>query len=271
MGHRFDLLIVAAAICGFVGSRIAVRQLWFEDAINPTRIVMVIPLLRLFTLIKTTRSAVYIITRVIPRFASLLILLAMLFYIYAVIGVWLIGNQLSLLLNTPQFTFATFADSLITLFQLTVGEGWHDIMYSTVYAKNSLLTTTWYFLSFVLIITLIFTNLFVGLVISVVDDTDKQNKAMYAQLQQLRQQEEINQNHQNSEEQQQIKGSFTANRSIRRRGQSIPSEHDLIHPQTAMLFSGSATNQKNVLAQRQQSRRIIAARTKSKKLLYESV
>eukprot|EP01083_Nonionella_stella_P171347 585111_1 len=182
--HRFDLVIVSCAILLFVGSRVFVlQQLWFSDETNTLRAVMVIPLLRLLTLIKTTRSAVYIITRVLPRFTSLIAILLMLFYAYGVIGVWLIADSLQRnLLTQPQYSFETFSDALVTLFQLTVGEGWHDVMYAAVYANNSLLSSTWYFLTFVLIITLVFTNLFVGLVISVVDDVETENKFKYGQL-----------------------------------------------------------------------------------------
>eukprot|EP01084_Bolivina_argentea_P319859 554839_1 len=95
--HRFDLVIVASALSVFAVSRIIVQKLWFDDNVNTFRIVMVIPLLRLFTLIKTTRSAVYIIAKVIPRFISLIFILLLFFYIFAVFGVYLIGDKLKLL------------------------------------------------------------------------------------------------------------------------------------------------------------------------------
>jgi len=200
--HRADLLIVSSAMVLFIISRVIVKGVWFTDDTNLYRVVMIIPLFRLFTLIKTTRSAVYIITKVIPRFASLVMILLMLFYFYAVLGVWLIGDSLQEhLVDTPLYSFGTFHDALVTLFQLTVGEGWHDVMYTSVYASDSLLSTTWYFLSFILIITMIFTNLFVGLVISVVDDIEQENKTKYGLLQQEYQQKQLEMKMKKQEEQ----------------------------------------------------------------------
>eukprot|EP01084_Bolivina_argentea_P000722 1324_1 len=145
--HRFDLIVVVSAVIFLMISRISVGQLWFTDETNTTRVVMIIPLFRLFTLIKTTRSAVYFLAKIIPRFTSLTIILILLFYLYGVIGVSLIGDKFSLQINKPQYSFATFSDSLLTLYQLTLGSGWHHVMYSAAQVSNSLLLYTWYFLS----------------------------------------------------------------------------------------------------------------------------
>ena len=175
--HRFDLVIVVTAIFVFVISRASVRTFFFSDTNNLWRIVMVIPLLRLLTLIKTTRSAVYTIFQVIPRFTWLLLILLMFYWIYGVMGVTLFGDALERQLPTNvDYTFKTFPDALIALFQLTVGEGWHDLMYDVMEAENDIITSAVYFVSFVFIITLIFTNLFIGLVISLVDDMETQNR-----------------------------------------------------------------------------------------------
>lgn len=100
----------------------------------------------------------------------------MFFYFYGVIGVTLIGDALDDLPSPPMYQFDSFRNAVIALFQLTVGEGWHEVMYSAAEAQNNLFVSI-YFVSFVFIITLIFTNLFVGLVISLVDDMETQNAA----------------------------------------------------------------------------------------------
>jgi len=244
--HRFDLIIVALAVLSFVFTRTAVGAFTFDDKSNVWRIVMVLPLFRLFTLIKTTRSAVYIIVKVIPRFGWLFLILLILFYIYAVFGVWLIGDELDTrLLDPPQYSFSTFHDSLVTLFQLTVGEGWHNVMYDTVYTKNSLLVTTPYFLSFVLMITLIFTNLFVGLVISVVDDVNQENKNTLGQLQQerLQQQWEETVNEKSEENTNNNNNKETTRKPTH--GASATLTNDEIAP-SAVLFNNRSATHRNL-------------------------
>merc|ERR1712062_708229 len=103
---------------------LSLQEIYFNDNRYGARIVMVIPLLRLLTLIKTTRSAVYIIFQVIPRFTWLLMILLMVFYLYGVFGVTMIGEALNDLPTKPDYKFDSFWSAVIALFQLTVGEGW---------------------------------------------------------------------------------------------------------------------------------------------------
>merc|ERR1719433_194293 len=102
-------------------------------------------------------------------------ILLMFFYFYGVLGVTMIGGALHDLPTEPDYKFDSFSSAIIALFQLTVGEGWHQVMYSVAEAQNNIFSV-FYFVSFIFFITLVFTNLFVGLVISLVDDMETQNR-----------------------------------------------------------------------------------------------
>jgi len=67
--------------------------------------------------------------------------------------------------NAPQGNFENLAQAMATLFQLFLGENWQDIMYAAIAVYHSF-SVSIYFISFVMIVTIIFTNLFVGLVLS---------------------------------------------------------------------------------------------------------
>ena len=61
--------------------------------------------------------------------------------------------------------FDTYARSLSTLFRLFVAEGWTDIMYSATDATNT--SARLFFMSYILLATLLFAQLTIGWVVSV--------------------------------------------------------------------------------------------------------
>jgi len=145
------------------------------------RLPMIFPLFRMFTLIGTTRAAVYTVFKVIPRFSGLFVLMLLVFYVYAVFGNARISNQIEYVTVDVSsyvfFGFASMAQSWLTLFQMLVSEGWDDIMNDTIIATNNF-AWAFYFGSFMFIVTLIFTNLFFGLVLAVIDEIEKDRRIM---------------------------------------------------------------------------------------------
>ena len=61
-------------------------------------------------------------------------------------------------------SFDNVGSAMLTLMQVLIGEGWHDIMFATMNGRHS-----WYwaipFLIFVLVQTLLLTNLLVGVIL----------------------------------------------------------------------------------------------------------
>ncbi|ETO28880.1 cation transporter [Reticulomyxa filosa] len=175
--HRLDLVIVCVSVTLFILTRTIFGSNFFLQNYSWVRIPMIFPLLRMFTLIRTTRAAVYTVFKVIPRFSSLLILMLLVFYVYAVFGTALVGNQIEYLTLTSSsfvyFGFSSVSQAWLSLFQMLVSEGWNNIMNETIIATNNF-AWAFYFMSFMFIVTLIFTNLFFGLVLSVVDEIEKE-------------------------------------------------------------------------------------------------
>jgi len=51
----------------------------------------------------------------------------------------------------------------VTLFQLLLGEGWHEVMYAV--ANKTVWMSAWYFIAYIFLVTILFTQLFVGFII----------------------------------------------------------------------------------------------------------
>jgi hypothetical protein len=132
-----------------------------------TRLGLVLPVLRLFSVVHTTRELVFGLLVRLPAYAPLLAAMLSAMYLYAVVGCWLFGGLLTALppsvYSMQRANFNTFDSAVTTLSQLLVGEGWHDVMYGTFSALN----TVWpaaYFVTFIAMNTLLFSSIFVGIV-----------------------------------------------------------------------------------------------------------
>jgi voltage-gated sodium channel len=134
--------------------------------------------LRLFTALPGLQVLVSGLLRGIPSLGYVGLLLLLHFYIYAVIGTFAFGD------NDP-IRFGNLHTSMLTLFQVLTLEGWNDIL-STQYLGSDVgyddawkslpnaaarisiarpIAAAAYFISFILIGTMIMLNLFTGVII----------------------------------------------------------------------------------------------------------
>lgn len=173
----FDFTIVAVCYIALFlpdldGAFVAVVRL--ARVLRVFRIVHAIPDLRLLvnTLIKS-----------IPSIGYIGILLSVIFYIYATMGVFLFSS------NDP-LHFGNLQQSLLSLFRVVTLEDWTNIMYINMYGcdhavwgygpENGCTDPTGYgywaagfFVSFVLIGTMIVLNLFIGVIMNSMDAAKK--------------------------------------------------------------------------------------------------
>jgi voltage-gated sodium channel len=121
----------------------------------------------------------------IPSMSYVGILLFLLFYIYAVIGTFMFGQ------NDP-IHFGSLQVSMMTLFKTITLEGWIDFMNIQVYGSNLYgyenfpdtvrvpsahpFAAPIYFVSFILLGTMIMLNLFIGVIISGMEETNKEEE-----------------------------------------------------------------------------------------------
>jgi len=120
------------------------------------RLIRVLRVLRLVSAMPQLRLIVATLVRSIPSMGHVLMLLGIVFYIYAITGFHLFHNY-------DAEHWGTLGAALLTLFQIVTLEGWVDVM------EQALESRPWswvYFVSFVLIGTFVVLNLFIAVVVN---------------------------------------------------------------------------------------------------------
>ena len=165
--NLFDLMVVILCLLPGIGAAALVLRL--GRVLRVLRMITILPGLRLIVtaMLSSLRAVGYV---------SLLLLLH--FYVYAVVGVALFGQ------NDPGH-FGTLLRSLLTLFGILTLEGWVDVMYTQMLGAaahpSSLpmpglvshaepVAAPLYFMTFILLGTIVIMNLFVGVVVSAIQD-----------------------------------------------------------------------------------------------------
>ncbi|MEM1329147.1 MAG: ion transporter [Planctomycetota bacterium] len=166
--NTFDFIVVVLCLVPAGGSFAAVA-----------RLVRVVRALRLLSAIPKLQLVITALLRSLPSISYVGMLLALLFYIYAVVGVVLFSG------NDPGH-FGSLHRALLSLLRAVTLEDWTDLMYTQVYGADKYpphlgpdsgklppsdprampVVGVIYFGSFVLVGTMIVLNLFIGVVIS---------------------------------------------------------------------------------------------------------
>lgn len=120
------------------------------------RLIRVLRVLRLVSAVPQLRLIVATLVRSIPSMGHVILLMSILFYIYAVTGFHLFHEH-------DAEHWGTLGAALLTLFQMVTLEGWVDVMEIAMEAH----AWSWiYFVSFVLLGTFVMLNLFIAVVIN---------------------------------------------------------------------------------------------------------
>jgi len=169
----FDFSILVLVLLPFAGHTAAVLRL--ARILRALRLVSQLPRLQLL---------VMSLLRSIPSMLYVGILLGLLFYVYGVIGVFLFRE------NDP-FHFGNLQTALLSLFSVVTLEGWTNIMYIQMYGTEYAATTglsegtppistaqpiigAVYFVTFVLLGTMIMLNLFIGVIINSMHESQRE-------------------------------------------------------------------------------------------------
>ncbi len=168
----FDFLIVAVCLIPSDNAQFAAIL----------RLARILRALRLVTAVPRLQLLVACLLKSIPSMAYVGILLFLLFYVYAVMGVFLFRD------NDPVH-FKNLATSLLTLFRIVTLEDWTDVMYiqmfgSDVYAYTNTtdlpvksqampMVGAMYFVTFVLFGTMVVLNLFIGVIINSMEEAQE--------------------------------------------------------------------------------------------------
>ena len=129
------------------------------SGIRVLRVLRILRSLRMISNLKPLRKIVQAIFSSLPGIGWTGLLMALVYYIYAVIGINLFSD-----IDPEQF--GSFPLTLVTLFSLTTMEGWQD----TVFPFTNITPAYWiYFLSFLILSAFILLNLIVGIVVDNID------------------------------------------------------------------------------------------------------
>lgn len=123
------------------------------------RLARVLRVLRLITALPRLQILVTALLKSIPSMAYVGVLLAVLFYVYAVVGVSLFGQA-------DPAHFGSLGASALSLFQIVTLEGWAEIMRTQLAAGTGTTLTIGYFISFILLGTMITLNLLIGVIVT---------------------------------------------------------------------------------------------------------
>jgi len=124
---------------------------------------MAITLYRLFFINLEFKQLLYSFIRGTRCLVIFLKLFGVVWYIFCVIAHQCFRGKLTGE-DWKAANFNTLGDTFLTMFQVFVGEGWHSIMQGTVSKTNKFFT--WFFIIYVLFVGVLFSQLFVGIIIN---------------------------------------------------------------------------------------------------------
>jgi voltage-gated sodium channel len=143
----FDFLIVVLCLLPVGGPFAAVLRL--TRALRLLRLISALPKLQLLVgaLLKSLSAMGYVS-----------LLLALLFYMYAVVGIHLFGRA-------DPASFGSLGAALLTLFRIVTLDNWGDIYFAQV-AHVPAVKVALYFATFIVFGTMIILNLFIGIIMN---------------------------------------------------------------------------------------------------------
>lgn len=131
------------------------------------RLARLLRVLRLISSIPELRLIVATLMRSIPSMGNIMLLMSIIFYIYAIAGFHLFH------LNDPEH-WGTLGLALLTLFRIVTLEDWTDVMYTAMEAQPF----AWiYFVSFVVMGTFVIVNLFIAVVLNNLEEAKAERLA----------------------------------------------------------------------------------------------
>ena len=133
------------------------------------RVLRVSRLIRLVNRSKGLQALIQTITFSLPPLLNVLALLLIVFFIYAVLGVFLFGDiQEGTIIDHTYMNFNNFGNAILILLRMLTGEDWPTIMYDTQANNNEasyVVISTLYFVSYRLVGADIMLNLFILIIL----------------------------------------------------------------------------------------------------------
>ena len=144
----FDFIVVAISLIPLQGS----------ETVLLARMVRIFRLMRLISFVPQFRILIEAFIKSVPRVGYVMLFMFVVFYIYAALGSLIFGEL-------DPLHWGNIALAMLTLFQTATLEGWPDLLY----AAFEVYPWAWlFFVSFIIINSLIFMNMIIGVIIDVI-------------------------------------------------------------------------------------------------------
>lgn len=146
----FDFIVVAISLIPIDDSEMALLA----------RLVRVFRVLRMVSVVPELRILINSLLKALPQLGYVMLLMFIIFYIYAAIGSFLFAPINSVL-------WGNIAISMLTLFRIMTFEDWTDIQYETM----DVYPMSWiFYLSFIFFTAFAFLNMVIGIVVNVMEE-----------------------------------------------------------------------------------------------------
>lgn len=152
----FDTLIVVVSLIPIDNSEMALLG----------RLIRIFRVLRMVSIIPELRILVNSLLKAMPQLGYVMLLMFIIFYIYAAIGSTFFSQ-----INPVLWGDITI--SMLTLFRVMTFEDWTDVMYETMTVYRFSWT---FFLTFIFFTAFAFLNMVIGIVVSVLEDERSKEK-----------------------------------------------------------------------------------------------
>lgn len=144
-----------------------------SDLVLVARLVRVFRVLRMISIVPELRMLLASLLKALPQLGYVILLMFIIFYIYAAIGATLFESINPVL-------WGDIAISMLTLFRVMTFEDWTDVMYETM----TVYPLSWiYYLSFIFFTAFAFLNMVIGIVVNVMNAENE--KLLQAQKEEL--------------------------------------------------------------------------------------
>lgn len=149
----FDSLIVLISIIPLSGGDMALLG----------RLIRIFRVLRMVSIIPELRILLNSLLRALPQLGYVVILMFIIFYIYAAFGSTIFHD-------INEELWGDISISLLTLFRVMTFEDWTDVMYETM----KVYPMSWiYYLSFIFFTAFAFLNMVIGIVVNVMEEENR--------------------------------------------------------------------------------------------------
>lgn len=152
----FDTLVVVISLIPINDSEMALLA----------RLVRVFRVLRMVSVVPELRVLINSLVKALPQLGYVVLLMFIIFYIYAAIGSFLFNSI------NPKL-WGDIAISMLTLFRVMTFEDWTDVQYETM----EIYPYSWvYYMTFIFFTTFAFLNMVIGIVVNVMEEEHSREK-----------------------------------------------------------------------------------------------